>query len=95
MSIVFKPNLKKVFSLYIKKVERPKVKKPTVIEKPKPWSESEINSLVELRALRVPMKECVLLLNHSYARCYEISQRTDLNKKINDKRIELIKEATK
>ena len=95
MSIVFKPDLKKVFSFGSGKIEQPKVKKPKIIGKPKPWSELEINSLIELRALRVPIKECVIILDHSYVSCCELSQRTDLNKKIIDKRTQLIKEAIK
>ena len=95
MSIVFKPNIKKVFSFGSGKVEAPKVKKQRVIEKPKPWSNSEMTALIELRALRVPIKECVTILDHSYVTCCELSQRKDLNQRIIDRRIQLIKEAMK
>ena len=95
MSIIFKPKIPKVFSFGSGKKEDVKPKKVKLIERPKIWKESEIKTLVELRALRVPIKECTQILKHSYQTCCQLSQRDDLSKKINNRRAELIKEAIK
>jgi len=94
MSIVFNPKVPKSFSFGSGKREviNPK---PKPFNKPNPWSDLDIERLINLRSLNVPLKDCTMSINHSYTSCCEMANRKDILNKIQVKRDILIRQAIK
>jgi hypothetical protein len=88
MSIVHKPK----FNVGIVK-KPPKVR--TDARKIVHWTTTEIENLVELRSIGLSHKECARLLGRSESACLGAVKSNSLEKRIQNKRQELIKEALK
>jgi hypothetical protein len=84
MSIVFKPKITKYLDL--KSSIKPKLSR-----KPKRWSPNEISQLIEMKAIRVPTRECGAYFKVGDAAILSTIGRLELPPLIRDKRRELIR----
>ena len=90
MSILFKPKL--TFNFASGKMQ-PKTK--TVRREIIHWTTIELENLIELRSIGLSHKECARLLGRSESACLGAVKSNSLEKRIQNKRQELIKEALK
>ena len=88
MSIVFKPKL--TFNFSSGKMQ-PKTK--TVSRETVYWKTTELNNLVELRAIGLSYKDCSKLLGRTQSSCVAAADGNDLHSKIAKKKKQLIDQA--
>jgi|TARA_B110000902_G_scaffold110494_1_gene130449 hypothetical protein len=88
MSIVFTPKIS--FSFGSGKMEKRNVapKGPTAVY----WSTTELNNLVELRAIGLSYKDCAKLLGRSQTACISACDGNSLHSSIGKRRQKLINE---
>ena len=84
MSIVFKPKITKYLDL--KSSIKPKLSR-----KPKRWRPDEISQLIEMKAIRIPTRECGEYFKVGDSAILATIGRLELPPLIREKRSELIK----
>jgi hypothetical protein len=88
MSIVFKPKLTFNFASGKLQPKTKTVSRPTIY-----WKTTELNNLVELRAIGLSYKDCAKLLGRSQSSCVAAADGNDLHSKIAKKKKQLIDQA--
>ena len=88
MSIVFKPKLTFNFSSGKMQPKTKTVRRETVY-----WKTTELNNLVELRAIGLSYKDCAKLLGRSQSSCVAAADANDLHTRISKKKKQLIDQA--
>lgn len=88
MSIVFKPKLTFNFSSGKMQPKTKTVRRETVY-----WKTTELNNLVELRAIGLSYKDCAKLLGRSQSSCVAAADANDLHTRISKKKKKLIDQA--
>jgi len=89
MSLVFKPKLPEQFNFASgkKQAMTPKTVKP---RKSKAWTNHDLNTLIELRALALPHVDCGIILKRQAADCSSAVHKHQLQRAIKARRKVLI-----
>jgi len=90
MSIVFKPKLTFNFASGKLQPKTNRVRREIIH-----WTTIELENLTELRSIGLSYKECAKLLGRSESACLGAVKSNSLEKRIQNKRQELIKETLK